>query len=418
MHKRLLIIFILGFSSGLPLALISSTLQAWFADAGMSILATGSLSLLSLPYVYRVIWGPLLDRYSLLSLGKRRSWMLTMQALLLIGFNAMAWLTPASSPKLMAVLAFLLACFSATQDVAIDAHRTEYLPQSEHGLGASLAVFGYRLALLVAGGIALLIASHYGWAITYRLMGFLMLLGMLAALWSPEPSQPQINHLNFAKSFILPVKELCARPGMVTLLFFIIFYKLGEAFTTTTSGIVMPFLIQGLGFSLDAIAYVNKMMGITSILLGGLAAGILLLRWSLYRALFVFGLLQAATTIFFILLAIVGKNTPLFATAVICDNFAAGMGSTALVALFMRLVDRRYTATQFSLLVALATLPRILSGPLAALLQTWFGWVGLYQLAFILALGFIPFLIKLREQVMQNGQKELLQSCKEARTVS
>lgn len=408
MNKRLLIVFILGFSSGLPLALISSTLQAWFADSGMSILATGSLSLLSLPYVYRIIWGPLLDRYSLSTMGKRRSWMLVMQVLLLLGFNMMAWFSPASSPQILATIAFILACFSATQDVAIDAHRTEYLPTKEHALGASLAIFGYRLALLVAGGLALIIASHWGWAIAYRIMGFLMILGMIATLLSPEPSLKQVTQSSFAASFIAPIKELLLRPGMVTLLFFIILYKFGEAFTTTTSGIVMPFLIQGLGFSLDAIAYVNKMMGITSILLGGLAAGILLMRWSLYKALFVFGLLQAATTVFFIMLAIMGKNLPLFAIAVICDNFAAGMGSTALVALFMRLTDKRYTATQFSLFVALSTLPRILSGPIAAVLQSWFGWTGLYQLVFILALGFIPFLIKMREQVIQNGQSDLL----------
>jgi len=349
MSKRLLIIFILGFSSGLPLALISSTLQAWYSDAGMSILATGALSLIGLPYVYRFIWGPLLDRYTLFPIGKRRSWMLVMQVLLLVGFNAMAWFSPTTSPQLMAALAFLLACFSATQDVAIDAHRTEYLPQNEHAIGASLAVLGYRLALLVAGGVALIIAQHLGWAIAYRVMGLLMLLG--------------------------------------------------EAFTTTTSGIVMPFLIQGIGFSLDTIAYVNKIMGIGAIILGGVTAGLLLMRWSLYRALLVFGLLQAVTNLLFIALAMVGKNVPLFAVAVVSDNFVAGMGSTALVALFMGLVDKRFTATQFSFFVALSMLPRVLSGPIAAMLQSWFGWVGLYELSFIMAFCFIPFLLIIRKQI-------------------
>ena len=403
MRKRLLIIFILGFSSGLPLALISSTLQAWYADAGMSILATGSLSLLGLPYVYRVIWGPLLDRYSLLPIGKRRSWMLTMQILLLIGFNAMAWLSPNTSPQLMAALGFLLACFSATQDVAIDAHRTEYLPQNEHAIGASLAVFGYRLALLVAGGVALLIAQNFGWAVAYQLMGVLMLFGVLATLMSPEPSLQINNDAGLTASFIAPVKELFTRPGITSLLLFVFFYKLAEAFTTTTSGIVMPFLIQGIGFSLDTIAYVNKMMGIGAILLGGLTAGLLLIRWSLFKALLAFGLLQAITNIFFIALAMVGKNVVLFAVAVICDNFAAGMGSTALVALFMRLVDKRFTGTQFSIFVGVSMLPRMLSGPFAAILQSWFGWVGLYQLSFILALGFIPFLLMLRKQIQHDS---------------
>lgn len=405
MNRRLLVVFILGFSSGLPLALISSTLQAWFADSGMSVLATSSLSLLGLPYVYRIVWGPLLDRYSILPLGKRRSWMLVMQALLLVGFNVMAWLSPVTSPQLMAAVAFVLACFSATQDVAIDAHRTEYLPLNEHAIGASLAVFGYRLALLVAGGLALIIAEHLGWAVAYRVMGCLMLIGMMATLFSVEPSVRTSNTANVAQSFIAPIKELCSRQGILALLCFIFFYKLGEAFTTTTSGIVMPFLIQGLGFSLDVIAYVNKILGVGSILLGGLTAGLLLMRWPLYRALLVFGILQAVTNVFFILLAIVGKNYTIFAIAVVSDNFAAGMGSTALVALFMRLVDRRFTATQFSIFVALSTLPRILSGPLAAVLQSWFGWVGLYQLSFLLALLFVPFLFIIRRQAIVTNQK-------------
>ena len=395
-----MIVFTLGFASGLPLALISSTLQAWFASSGMSVMATGFLSLLSLPYVYRIIWVPILDRYSLFSIGKRRSWILAMQSLLLVGFNVLAWFSPTTSPYVMAGVAFMLACFSATQDVAIDAHRTEYLPQSEHALGASIAVFGYRLALLVAGGISLIIAEHFGWAFSYRLMGFLMVFGMVATVMSPEPSLQVSNPSTIRESFIEPVKEILARKGIISLLFFIFFYKIGEAFTTTTSGIVMPFLIQGLGFSLDTIAYVNKMMGITSILLGGLAAGIILIRWSLFRALLAFGILQALTNALFIILAIVGKDLNLFAIAVVFDNFAAGMGSTALVALFMRLVDRRYTATQFSIFVAIATLPRIISGPFAASLQEWLGWVGLYQISSILALGFIPFLLIIRKEMV------------------
>jgi PAT family beta-lactamase induction signal transducer AmpG len=395
MNKRLLIVFILGFSSGLPLSLVSSTLQAWFSDVGISIFATGMLSLIGIPYVIRVVWGPLLDRYSLFSLGKRRSWILLMQGLLLIGFNLMAWCSPNTSPGIMGFLAFILASCSATQDMAIEAHRTEYLPMREHGLGASFAVFGYRLALLFSGGLALIIAQHAGWAIAYRIMGFLMTIGMVAIFLSPEPSKA-VNRDSLVNSYILPIKELASRPQIISLILFIIFYKLGEAFTTTTSGIVMPFLIQGLGFSLDTIGYINKMIGIGAILFGGLAAGIILVRWSLYRSLLFFGLIQALTNILFVALALVGKNITLFATAVVFDNFAAGMGSTAIVALLMRLVDKRFTATQFSMLAVLSTIPRVLSGPIAAILQAWVGWVGLYQISVLLALGFIPFLIRIR----------------------
>jgi MFS transporter, PAT family, beta-lactamase induction signal transducer AmpG len=411
MNKRFFIVFILGFSSGLPMALISSTLQAWFADCGMSVLITGSLSLVSLPYAYRTFWGPILDRYALFSMGRRRSWILAMQVCLLLGFNLLAWFTPTHYPKLMAFLGVLLACFSATQDVAIDAHRVEYLPQSEHAMGASLAVFGYRLALLLSGGLALIMAQKLGWAFTYRFMGLLMSVGMLAVFFSKEPDAVPIEHTHFSYSFIAPVKELFSRPGIVYVLLFIFCYKLGEAFTTTTSGIVMPFLIQGLGFSLETIGYVNKVLGIGAILLGGFSAGYLLLHYSLYRALFLFGLFQAITNVLFVILAMNGKNIVLLSIAVFADNFAAGMGSTAIVAFLMRLVNLKFTGTQFSLLVAFATLPRVISGPFAAAVQMNIGWVGLYELSILLALLFIPFLMKVKE--ITKGTKENLSEEKE-----
>ena len=406
MNKRLIIVFILGFSSGLPMALISSTLQAWFASVGMSVMATGMLSLLGLPYVYRMLWAPIVDHYSLLSIGKRRSWMLITQLLLLIGFNVLAWCSPIENPSLMVFIAFALACCSATQDIAVDAHRTEYLPLTEHGIGASIAVFGYRLAIVVSGGLALVMAHHFGWSLTYRLMGLLMIPGMIVALLSPEPSQSTPKSARLMNTFLDPVKELLSRKGIVSLLLFIFFYKLGEAFTASTSGVMMPFLIQGLGFSLDTVGIVNKVVGVISLLFGGLLSGVLLMRWSILRALLCFGILQAVTNLLFVALAISGKNLSLFAVAVVSDNIAAGMGTTALVALIMRLVDKRYTATQFSIFVAFASIPRILSGPVAAMIQSWFGWVGLFQLSFIFALGFIPFLSSIKRTIFLGVNEE------------
>jgi PAT family beta-lactamase induction signal transducer AmpG len=402
MNKRLFVVFCLGFSSGLPTALISSTLQAWFADKGMSILFTGTLSLIGLPYAYRFFWGPILDRYSLFNIGKRRSWIFSMQFLLLIGFNLLAWFTPEHHPKLMAAVAFILAFFSATQDLAIDAHRTEYLPKKQHALGASLAVFGYRLALLFSGGLALVMAQNLGWAFTYRIIGLLMMVGMFAVFLSEEPSFGANEKIKVSQLFIETAKDLLKRPGIIYLMCFIFCYKFGEAFTTSTSGVVIPFLIQGMGFSLETIGYVNKMMGIASILLGGLTAGFILTRYSLYPTLFLFGIAQALTNGLFVVLALVGKNVLLLSLAVFFDNFSAGMGSTALVALFMRLVNKQFTGTQFSIFVALSTVPRIISGPLAAFIQMAVGWVGLYQLSVVFALLFIPFLILIKDQVGTN----------------
>lgn len=397
MIKKLVIVFVLGFSSGIPLSLVSSTLQAWFADAGLSIWITSSLSLVSLPYLLRFLWAPFLDRYRLFALGRRRGWIFGTQILLVLGLHAMTWFTPQLSPWPMAILAFILAMFSATQDAAIDAQRVEYLPGEYYGLGASLASTGYRMGMLFSGGMALVIAQNYGWIITYQVMTIGLIIGMLAVLWSTEP---QINsrESGIVTTYKDALHDLFGRQDVLFFLVFVLFYKLGEVFTTSISGIVMPFLIQGLGFSLATIGYVNKIWGTVALIVGGILGGIAMLRISLYRALLWFGLLQTITNALFIVLAIVGKNVLLFSVAVMSDNFVAGMGSTALVALIMSYVNQKFTATQFSILVCIAGLPRVFSGPIGAFLQSHFGWVGLYMIAFFLSLGFIPFLYRLRRQ--------------------
>ncbi len=392
MIVRLLVVFFLGFSSGLPLALLGSTLQAWFAKSGMSVMATGALSLIGLPYVYRLIWSPLLDRYSFSSLGRRRSWMLATQLLLFFGFVLMTWFEPGKNAMLMAGLAFLLACFSATQDVAIEAQRTEYLRSEEYGLGASLAVLGYRVGMLISGGLALIIAARFGFAATYRLMALLMLPGILTSLLSREPHVAASAPVSLREQYARPIADLLFRPGVGAVLAFIFFYKAGEAFTSTTSGVVMPFLISGMGFSIETIGWVNKIVGVAAVIGGGIIAGLMLMRYSLLRCLMIFGLLQALTNFSFVILVHQGKQLPFLLTAVISDNLATGMGTTALVAFLMQYVNQKYTATQLSLLVAFSTLPRIFSGPVAALLQKSLGWAGLYQCSVMIALIYVPFL--------------------------
>ncbi|MCC5792844.1 MAG: MFS transporter [Legionellaceae bacterium] len=397
--RKTLLVFVLGFSSGLPMALLSSTLLAWYSVHQLSVIGIASLSLLGLPYILRVLWSPLLDRFYWSAIGRRRSWIVVCQILLVLGFNLLAWLSPATTPGTIAVLACILAVVSATQDTVIDAHRTEYLSPAWHGLGASVAVTAYRIALLVSGGLALVLAQHFGWAFMFQCMGLLLIPAMLATLCSTEPAHPPLAKLGLRQAFYMPLQELWRRPYCFSLVGFILLYKLGEAFTSSTSGIVMPFLIQGIGFSLDQIAYVHKIIGVLAIVVGGLLAGILLMVWPLYQALLCFGLLQAVTNALFVALAMLGANFPLFVVAVVADNLAVGMGTTALVALLMRIVDQRFTATQFSLLVALASLPRVLSGPFAGYLQLYFGWIGLYQLSVFFALLFLPFLSRLRHEL-------------------
>ena len=396
--NRLFIVSLLGFSSGLPFALLGGTLQAWFADAGLSVTQTGLLSLLGLPYVYRVFFAPLTDCQLPFALGRRRTWMIGLQTLLLIGFYLLTCYHPRTTPHAMLWIAIGLSFCSAFQDVVIDAQRIEYLSTQDYGLGASLAVLGYRLALLVGGGGALIFAQYHGWVWTYRLLGCAMLIGLLAAWFSKEPTLPKTTHPQRLcwQDWVLPFKEWFARPYAWLGLGFIFSFKLGDMLTGSSSGIIIPFLYQGLGFSLATIGMINKIGGICMLLIGGLFAGWLLRSVSLFRILLYSGILQAFSVLFFLALAMLGKQTWLLIIAVLVDNWVAGMSATALTALLMRWVDQTFTATQFSLLVAFTALPRLFSGPFAAYLQSLLGWTGVYTCGFILAWLFLPILWRLR----------------------
>ena len=403
MKNRLAIILFLGFSSGLPINLITSTLQAWFADANKSVLVTGMLSLIGLPYLLRGFLGPFVDRYSFKVLGKRRSWILLMHGLLFLGINFLGSLSPNTSINIIATTSFIIALFSAFLDAAIDAHRAEYLPVKYYGLGNALAVSAYRIAMIVSGGFALYIASKSNWHISYHVISLFLIPGIIAILISPEPSEDEQKPISNITDLLAPIKIFFQKEGIWTLVLFTFFYKLGESFTTSTSGIIMSFLIQGIGFSLDNIALVNKVVGVVAIIAGGIFSGVILTKYSLYKSLMSFGFIQAITNSLFVTLAIVGKNISLFIVAVAADNFAAGMGTTALIALFMRVADKRYTATNISIFIAIAAIPRIISGPLGAVIQSYLGWVGMYELSVILALIYVPFLVALVKSKSANN---------------
>ena len=403
---RFLVIFIFGISSGLPLMLLTSTLQAWFASTGQSILFTGMISLVGLPYLFRSLWSPWIDRIAG-PLGRRRSWILAMQLLLGVGFVLMSFFQPQVASYQMIMLACILALFSATQDAAIDAHRTEYLSSTQFGLGASLATLGYRLAVLVSGGLALMLADFLGWHQTYLLMAAAFIPMLFTTFISEEPDRVACfsaecseEESPYIQTYLMPFKTLWQQSGIILLLAFIFFYKLGEAFTSSTSGIVIPFLVQGLHFSLINIGLIHKIGGLICTIIGGLCAGIILLRVTLYRALLIFGCCQIIANGFFVALALVGKNILLLIIAVCLDNFATGLCTTALVVLLMRRADKRFTATHLSLLIAFASLPRVLSGPLGAFIQSLWDWSGVYLIGLLFSLLFIPFLLKLKETLV------------------
>ena len=384
-NRRLAAVFLLGFSSGLPLALTAGTLQAWYTVTGASLLTISFLAFAWLPYTLKFLWAPLVDRFAPPILGRRRGWMLLTQILLLILIILMAFNSPERAPFWLGIIAFLVVFTSATQDIAIDAYRTDILLPHERGLGAALGVAGYRVAMVVSGGLALIMAGYYGFEITYVGLAILMGIGILATLIAPEVKT--IKAPQTLKAAIHdPFRHFLSLPNIGWILLFIVFYKLAEAFTSSSGTLLTTFLLREIGFSLATVGAVNKGIGIIATLIGAVIGGILLTRISLMRALLIFGILQALTNLSFMALAIIGKSYSIFVIAVAIDNLAAGLGMAALVAYMMSLCNPKYTATQFALLSSLSALPRIIFSPMGGWLLGFITWPMFFAGTFLLAL--------------------------------
>lgn len=396
-RRNLAVILFLGFASGLPIALTASTLQAWFTVSGASLITIGMLGLIGQPYVYKFLWAPALDRYVPPFLGLRRGWLLLTQVGLLIAIASMAIGDPKISPQWLGSLALIIATLSATQDIAVNAYSTDILQPQERGLGAALTVWGYRIAMLVSGGAALILADHIGWRTTYFIMAALMSVGIITTLLAKEPVVAEQTHrpANLFAAMIDPLREFFSRKSAWLILLFILFYKLGDALSIS---LTTPFLIRGLDFTLTTVGVVNKGAGMIATLLGVLCAGAIMTRISLYRALFCFGVLQACAIVSLLLLAIVGKNYFILVATITLDNFCNGMGSVALVAFLMSLCDHRYTATQFALFSAFASVGRVFIGPIAGVMAEHMSWPQFFMWALVACLPGLMILWYLRER--------------------
>lgn len=396
--RRVGVMLPLGFASGLPLALTSGTLQAWLTVAGVDLRTIGFFTLAGLPYTVKFLWAPVMDRFVPPWLGRRRGWMIATQVGLIAGIAAMAAAGPGSLagtlPWLLGILAMTVAFASASQDIVFDAYRTDVLRPKERGFGAAVSVTGYRIAMLVSGAAALIFSEYIGWPTTYGLMACLMLVGLGTTLLSPEPTEPVAAPRSLSEAVWGPIKEFFSRQPAAGLLLLIVLYKLGDAFAGT---LTTAFLIRGMGFSPGEVGVVNKGMGLVATIIGALAGGAWMVKLGLFRSLLLFGLLQALSNLSFMLLAWNGKSYALMVSAVAIENLAGGMGTAAFVALMMSLCDHRYTATQFALLSALASLGRVFVGPPSGYLVETVGWVLFFFLTFLAALPGLWLLWHLRD---------------------
>ncbi len=371
---RMLVAALMGFVSGLPLLLTGSVLQAWLTEEGVDLATIGLFALTGLPYALKFLWAPLMDRFGVLALGRRRGWLLVAQLALIGALVGLAGSSPALHPLGVAWAALLVAFFSASQDIVVDAYRRESLADDEQGLGASLAVNGYRLGMLLASGGGLILADHWSFPQVYLFMAACMLAGVATTLLAPEPSTAAGVPRTLGEAVVHPFLDYFRRQDALVILLFILLYKIGDAMA---SQMTTPFYLE-LGFTKTQIGAVVKLFGFWATVAGGLAGGLIILRIGVLRSLWGFGILQGLSTAAFAWLVITGPSASWLAAVIAFENFSSGLGTAAYVAFMANLTNRRFTATQYALLSSLMGVPRVFAAAPTGWLADVLGWAPFF----------------------------------------
>jgi PAT family beta-lactamase induction signal transducer AmpG len=374
-RPKMAALIFLGFASGLPFNLIGNgkAFQAWMTASGVDLTKIGLFSLVGLPYSLKFLWSPILDRYVPPFLGRRRGWLLITQVLLLIAIGAMSLHDPATGLKALAFNAVLVAFFSASQDIAGDAYRTDILTDRELGAGAAIWVLGYRIALLITGWLAFVLADRLSWGTVYLALAGLMLVGIIASLLAPEPPIREAPPESLTDAVVLPFRDFFARvgPGLgFVVLLFIVLFKYSDALA---GSMTTPFLLKT-GFTQAEVGVVFGGAGLLATIAGSIAAGGSIARLGLNKSLWLFAIFQALSNLTYYGLAMAGRNHAFMVFAIVVENFGVGMVASGLVAYIMSMCNRRFSATQFALLSSLVAASRdILVAPGGKIAETM-GW--------------------------------------------
>lgn len=395
--RRMLICLYTGFSAGLPLFLVLQMVPAWLRDQGVSLANISLISLASLPYSLRFLWAPLLDRYRLplfgASFDRRRSWLLLTQGLLFVAIGAMGWCDPDRSLGSIAVVTMLVAFFNASQEVVADGYRRELLPMEELGFGTAMYAQAMRLAGLIPGGLALILADHLPWSSVYWIVGAFMLVGMAATVWVPAPPVPDPLAVTLRGAVVEPFCELIERFGvgrLAVLLLFLILYKIGDYSAALLS---IPFYID-IGFSLTEIGIIVKNTSLVATLAGGFIGGVMLLRISVNKALWLFGGAQMFSILMLAVLSNIGPVHWMLILAVLVEHLGVGLGQTALAAFVMSTASLSFAGTQIALLNGLASVPRILATAAGGHVVEMVGWTDFFVLCTMAAVPGMLLLMK------------------------
>jgi len=382
--------FVMGFSSGLPLLLTIGVLQAWMKEKGIDLGWIGMIALVQLPYTWKFVWALFIDRYTLPFLGRRRGWLLIAQLALILSIVALGYSDPVDKVGMMVVAAMLVAFFSATQDIVVDAYRREDLPDEELGLGSSMYIYGYRMGMLLASGGGLIMADHMPFSRVYFIMAACMLPSVITTLLTPEPDTAAGTPQTLRDAIVNPLVEYFSRPSALWILVFILLYKIGD---TMASAITTPFYLE-IGFSKTEIGAVVKLFGTGATLVGAFAGGILMLKLGINRSLWAFGVLQALSTAGFALLARIGHSIPTLSGVIAFENLSSGMGTAAFVAFMASITNKKFTATQLALLTSLIGIPRALASAVTGFMVKNIGWESFFIFCTLAAIPGMLLLMK------------------------
>ncbi len=391
----MLILLAMGFASGLPLALTGGTLQAWMKSEGVDLGTIGLFSAVSLPLSLKFLWSPFMDRFTPLKMGRRRGWMLITQLLLIAAVAGLGMSQPKINLYIVAGLAILVSFFSASQDIVLDAWRREKLEDDQLGFGTSVFVTSYLFSFrMISGSLALILADRISWSSVYLIMAGALLVGVIATLLCKEPAVLSAPPKTLKEAVIEPFKDFFTKPGAVTILIFILAYKLGD---NMASQMTTPFYLD-IGFSKTEIGAINKLVGWIALVFGQVLGGILMKKLGILRSLLWFGLLQGAAVYGFAVLTWTGKNNGVLAGVICFENIAIGMGTIAYVAYMASITNKKFTATQYALLSSLMALPRTLISAPTGYMAQFLGWHGFFLLCTLMAIPgllLIPRLTKL-----------------------
>ncbi|NCN26217.1 AmpG family muropeptide MFS transporter [bacterium] len=401
----MLIVFLLGFSSGLPIMVFYKTLKIWLRREGIELSTIGFFSWITTFYSFNFAWAFLLDKFSLTKLGRRRSWMILTQLGLMTGFASMTFADPKVSLTYIAIVTLVLCFFSATQDIAVDAYRREILSDEELGVGAALSVYGYRIGMLVASGFALWTVDKDTLGLSFQqsfwILVFCMGVGLFASLWADKAPVSQDLEKKSLSSFIIePFVDFFRRPGAAYVFFFILFYKLGDAMG---GSMLSPFYVD-LGFSNKIIAEVTSGVGFVSTLVGLFLGGIVLFRLGYFWALLIFGIFQSVSTALFGILSMTGASIPALSFVVAIEDLSAGMGTAALVAFMGHLTNKNFTAAQYALFASLASISRTLFAGYAGVLVEKISYAPFFVFCSVIALPGVLLVLVLKRKFPETFQ--------------